>query len=358
MLSAQTTIWATGMGEALERLRADHAEEGGFEGAPGVLSFRTHYGSIEAHYDAQSARIAVHAGDETNLSYMKMAVASHILEYVGAHARIEWSGDGRTGGLPPFFREATVQSVEAVSPHLRRVRLKGSNLARFAVNGLHLRILLPPSGRVPVWPTLGANGMVDWPGGEDALTVRIYTIRRIDPDAGWLDIDFVVHPGEHGAPGSEFALNVRPGAVVGLFGPGGGGVPEAPALLLVGDETALPAIARILETIPDGTSVDAILELGGEEDVIALPRRDSVRLRWLLRKGRPAGTAGLLPAALREIDPTTLPEDVYVWAGCEFSDFREIRGIVRKSWKLPKDRHLIVSYWRRGMAGEQRRPDD
>lgn len=358
MLSAQTTIQAPGMGEALERLRADHAEDGGFESVPGTMSFRTHYGSIEANYDAEAARIAVRAADETNLSYMKMAVASHILDYVGADARIDWTGDGPVGGLPPFFREVTVQSVETVSAHLRRVRLTGTNLARFAVNGLHLRILLPPAGRAPVWPTLGANGMVVWPGGEDALTVRVYTIRRIDPDAGWLDVDFVVHPSEQAAPGSEFALTAQPGAAVGLFGPGGGDVPDASALLLLGDETALPAIGRILETIPAGTSAEVIVEVGGEEDMIALPRREGVKLRWLLRQGKPAGTAGLLSAALREMDPARLPEDIYVWAGCEFSDFREIRSIVRKAWKLPKDRNLIVSYWRRGVAGEQRRSED
>ncbi|TIV93327.1 MAG: siderophore-interacting protein, partial [Mesorhizobium sp.] len=42
---------------------------------------------------------------------------------------------------------------------------------------------------------------------------------------------------------------------------------------------------------------------------------------------------------------------LYVWAGCEFADFREIRRIVRKEWGLPRDRHLVTAYWRRGAQG-------
>ena len=45
-------------------------------------------------------------------------------------------------------------------------------------------------------------------------------------------------------------------------------------------------------------------------------------------------------------------DDLYVWAGCEFADFREIRGIVRKEWGLPRDRHLVTAYWRRDAHGD------
>jgi NADPH-dependent ferric siderophore reductase len=70
------------------------------------------------------------------------------------------------------------------------------------------------------------------------------------------------------------------------------------------------------------------------------------------RQGREAGTAGLLPAALRERSHIALADGLYVWAGCEFTDFREIRMIVRKEWGLARDRHLATAYWRRGAQGE------
>lgn len=71
-----------------------------------------------------------------------------------------------------------------------------------------------------------------------------------------------------------------------------------------------------------------------------------------LPAGREAGTAGLLPTALRERGHDALADGLFVWAGCEFTDFREIRRIVRKEWGLPRDRHLVTAYWRRGASGE------
>jgi len=57
----------------------------------------------------------------------------------------------------------------------------------------------------------------------------------------------------------------------------------------------------------------------------------------------------LAPAALRERSHAALADGLFVWAGCEFTDFREIRKIVRKEWGLPRDRHLVTAYWRRGV---------
>src|SRR5690606_36373167 len=151
-----------------------------------------------------------------------------------------------TLGTPAFFREITVVSSSRIAPHLHRVRFAGVDLERFAHGGLHIRLLLPPEGRSPVWPSLGADGLLAWPSGEDALTVRVYTIRAIDAVAGWIDVDFVLHPGSD-SPAALFAQNAVAGDVIGMIGPGGGHIPEAENLLLLGDDTALPAIARILE---------------------------------------------------------------------------------------------------------------
>lgn len=350
-LSAQTDIEHDTIRPVMEKLRAEHSEYEIETGIDDQWEFRTHYGSLSALVGDRSARIKVYADDETNLSYMKMGVAGHLAEYLGTTAGIRWQGDGADAGTPVFFRELTVLSSARISPHMQRLRFAGSDLGRFTHGGLHVRLLLPPHGRRPVWPSLGADGLLVWPSGEDALVLRVYTIRAIDVAAGWVDVDFVLHPGSD-TPAATFAENAKAGDVIGMIGPGGGGVPEAENLLLLGDDTALPAIGRILDDLAPATHADVFLEVDGPADAIPLAGGDNVRITWLHRDGRDPGTAGLLSQALCKMDPASLPPDIYVWAGCEFADFKEVRKILRKEWGLKKDRHLVVAYWRRGVSGE------
>ena len=264
---------------------------------------------------------------------------------------MRWQGDGSDAGTPVFFREITVMSSAPISPHMQRLRFAGTDLDRFTHGGLHMRLLLPPRGRRPVWPSVGPDGLLVWPAGEDALTIRVYTIRAIDAASGWFDVDFVLHPGQD-TPAAIFAQNARAGDVIGMIGPGGGDAPEAGTLLLVGDDAALPAIGRILEHLPPSSRAEALIEVDGPDDRIALPQGENIDISWFYRHGREAGTAGLLPAALRERSHAALADGLFVWAGCEFTDFRELRKIVRKEWGLPRDRHMVTAYWRRGAQGE------
>ncbi|WP_254633924.1 siderophore-interacting protein [Mesorhizobium sp. GbtcB19] len=332
----------------MDRLRAEHSDDEIDTGDAGRWEFRMHYGSLNAAFDDGGVLVRVAAEDETCLSYMKMIFAGHIAAHLSTTECLRWQGDGTDAGTPIFFREISVLSSTRLSPHMQRVRFSGRDLGRLAHGGLHVRLLLPPAGRQAVWPTMGADGLIVWPSGEDALTVRVYTIRALDALSGWLDIDFVLHPGAE-TPAASFAQNARPGDVIGMIGPGGGGVPEARNLLLIGDDTALPAIARILEELAPSSSAEAYIEVDGPEDRIALARGKNIAVHWLYRHGREAGGAGLLPAALRERGHPA--DDLHVWAGCEFADFRDIRKIVRKEWGLPRDRHFVTAYWRRGAQG-------
>ncbi len=351
-LSAETRIEDDNIRSVMEKLRAEHRDFEIDTGMEGQWEFHTHYGSLSTVLDGRSVFIRVHAEDETCLSYMKMTVAGHVSEYLGSTEGIRWQGDGIDAGTPVFFREARVVSSTRASPHMQRVRFSARDLGRFAHGGLHIRLLLPPKGRQPTWPSIGADGLIVWPSGADALIVRIYTIRAIDVAGGWFDVDFVLHPGSE-TPAATFAENARAGDVVGVFGPGGGDVPDAENLLLLGDHTALPAIGRILDHIPSTTETDVFVEVDGPADAIPLAEGDNIRVTWLYRHGREPGTTGLLSEALRKMDPASLAPDVHVWAGCEFSDFRELRKIVRKEWGLKKDRQMIVAYWRRGVQGDE-----
>lgn len=350
-LSAQTRIEHETIRAVMERLRFEHRDHEVATGLADRWRFETHYGALTADLGARDTTIRVEAEDETRLCYMKMAVAHHIAESFGGTSGLVWSGDGIDAGTPPFFRELQVVSSTRLGPHMRRLRLAGRDLARFAHGGFHVRILLPPPGRAPCWPVVGGDGLIVWPSGEDALTVRVYTIRAIDAAAGWLDIDFVLHPGLD-TPAARFAETAMPGDSIGMIGPGGAEIPEeAKNLLILGDDAALPAIGRILDELAPGIRARVLVEVDGAADRLPLADRDNVDLIWLHRDGRAPGTAGLLAAAMRDLDPAALGPDLYLWAGCEFSDFRAIRGIARKEWKMTKDRHLVVAYWRRGAAG-------
>jgi NADPH-dependent ferric siderophore reductase len=120
--------------------------------------------------------------------------------------------------------------------------------------------------------------------------------------------------------------------------------------LLAGDETALPAIARVLESLPPLSRGVALIEVadGAEEQDLAVP--EGFELRWLHRNGAAPGTTTLLADAVRSVPVPADAGTVFVWAGCEFAAFKTIRAYVRKELKLAKEQHLVTSYWRRGVS--------
>lgn len=145
------------------------------------------------------------------------------------------------GALAPGLSLMRVVSVRALTPGFLRVRVSAPDAARFASGSLHFRLLLPKPGRAPVWPRVGASGRTIWPEGADALHRPVYTVAAQGGD--WLDFDIFRH---EGSPTCDWALSAPVGDQVGLLGPGGGWCPMAARLHLFGDETALPAIARML----------------------------------------------------------------------------------------------------------------
>jgi NADPH-dependent ferric siderophore reductase len=289
------------------------------------------------------------AEDVASLVLIRASLASHLIEFVRDEApEILWTGDGTDIAVPPNFREMQVRAVRPLGLGMRRITLAGENLGRYDAFDLHIKILVPPVGiETPQWPVLGPSGLTVWPEGEARPSMRTYTIRRIDVARGEIDVDFVVH--EDAGPGSDFALRARPGDVVGMFGPGGRNVGPAAWYLLAGDETALPAIGRILEGLPASTQGVALIEVADAAHEMDLVRPPGMELRWLHRQGRAPGTTTLLPDAVRAV---TIPGDrpVFAWAGVEFEAFRAIRSHWRKDCGLDKSHHLAVAYWRRGKA--------
>ena len=167
---------------------------------------------------------------------------SSLAELFGEHGLTAQWDNVREGALAPGLALMTVESVERLSPGFTRVTLRGPEAARFAQGGLHFRLLLPPKARPPVWPRICASGRTIWPDGDDALHRPVYT--TVMQGGDWLAFDIFRHTG---SPTTNWADRMPLGETVGILGPGGGMCPEGSPLVLLGDQTALPAIRRMLD---------------------------------------------------------------------------------------------------------------
>jgi len=239
-----------------------------------------------------------------------------------------------------------VATVTDATPSVRRVVLTGTPEAVLAA-GPTVSLLVPRVGEAaPRWPQVAKDGRIVWPDGAHGVSLRSYTARRQDPVAGEVEIDFVLH-GD--GPAASWAAAAVPGALLGVAG--GGSLGERPAgwLLLAGDETALPAISRILAAADAAALGVALIEVAGPEEEQPLPAPDGVAVRWLHRDGVVPGESTLLADAVAALDPPDAA-DVFAWVGAESAAVRAVRADLRGRWGLGRAQHHAIGYWRRGRA--------
>ena len=193
-----------------------------------------------------------------------------------------------------------VLRTERLSAHWLRVTLGGGEVARFRPMGFDqwFRLFLPIGGdagleRVPA----KANKMFGYlkflriPDGERPV-MRNYTVRAYRPATGdsgaEIDVDFVLHgsaaEGTAG-PASRWAETCAPGEHVLIIDEGLTFNPQrgTDRVLLVGDETALPAIAGICASLPDAAIGTAIIEVPSAEDALEFPHPAGVEVTWITR---------------------------------------------------------------------------
>jgi NADPH-dependent ferric siderophore reductase len=240
----------------------------------------------------------------------------------------------------------TVAAVSDVTPTVRRVLLTGPPAAVTAA-GPTVALLVPRVGDpAPQWPGVARDGRIVWPGGAHGVSLRSYTARRQDVDRGEVEIDFVLH-GD--GPAAAWAAAAAPGALLGVAGGSPLGHRAAAQVLLAGDETALPAIARILGEADPATTGLSLLEVADAAEEQPLDRPAGVEVRWLHRGSTAPGESTLLADAIAALDRPA-GDDVFAWVAAESAAVRAVRADLRGRWGLGRAQHHAIGYWRRGRA--------
>ena len=142
------------MGDITDRLASFQAQR--MPAAPGVTRLRYAFGWAEIVAEGAQVRLRGGAPDPNGLARLKDLMATAFMLYAKADApRILWQGDAAGDRRLDSFRLMRVLSASSLTPHMRRIRLGGEGLDRFAAFGnMHVRLLLPsPAIPAPVWPT-------------------------------------------------------------------------------------------------------------------------------------------------------------------------------------------------------------
>lgn len=327
--------------------------------------------------------------------------------------------------------EVQVTAVEQLSPNFRRITFGGYSLRQFGVHGstldLRIKLMIPsraPDGTdvpLPELKTERTGWYSDWLALDPAVrgSMRTYTVRQARLDAVYpeIDVDFVLHldASGHGGPAANWAVNARPGDTLILIGPNDraahcvraesyAGIEWRPGLarrvLLAGDETAVPAIAAILESLPPYLSGHAFLEVPSAADFQDLISAADVNVTWLARGAgngpRPhgrllqaavraavpepgrVGATSLLPAAGPEPEDVNVDRDIlwettarldartvgagrnpdrdagsllfYAWIAGEAGTVKEMRRYLVRDVGIDRRQVAFMGYWRQGKA--------
>ncbi|GAB3942144.1 siderophore-interacting protein [Corynebacterium tapiri] len=281
----------------------------------------------------------------------------------------------------PF--RCTVTANRVLSPSFQRLTLAVNNSADFgpapsvSVRDLRVKLIIPPAD--PLVP--GEDWYRTWLQTDPARrgTMRTYSLREVrrNPDSVQVDIDVVRHP-EAAGPASSWATQASPGDELTMIAPtrddaSESGIefhpPAGSRAILLGDETAAPAIARCLEDLPSGVHARAFIEVPEASDQLDIRVPEGSTVTWLPRSG-PRGRD--LQAALDEVvdrasisdiddpesfgpEPWSVPTDApeggdYFWIAGESKVVVALRRYLVREAGVEKSRIAFMGYWREGVA--------
>ncbi|WIE66470.1 siderophore-interacting protein [Curtobacterium sp. MCLR17_036] len=253
-----------------------------------------------------------------------------------------------------------VDRTERLTPHMVRVHLGGpafddfvaaADPAKVAATDKYVKLLVAKPG-LGLEPPFDLDALRETLPKQDRPSRRTYTVRSVDHDARTIAIDFVVH-GDQGLAG-PWAAAARPGDRLALSGPGGAYTPSAdPAVthVLLGDDSALPAVSAALEAMPDSATGVALVEVAGPADEQQVAHPAGVDLRWLHRDATGAAPGTLLLEAARSLERASRP--VQVFAHGERAAMKAIRRLLQDDWGLEKSEMSLSAYWALGRAEDR-----
>jgi len=313
--------------------------------------------------------------------------------------------EGTQKDARPSYRPyaVTVSRLVDLGPSLRRVTFTGEALDGFGTDGLDQRIKI-------VFPVDGGFGSLDW-HGEDVLTTggwyslwrdlpdaerapfRTYTVRAVRPEVLELDVDFVVHaPSTDGTdgPAARWITRATVGDEVIVVGPDARSIHsaqgidwhpgDATCVLLAGDETAAPAIASILESLPAGIRASAFIEVPHAADAQPLVVAADVDLQWIARDAGPdrlehavrewlvthradyAPALSSITQVVEDVDvdveliwdsPEAGRGSFYAWLAGESAVIKSLRRLLVTETGIDRSRVAFMGYWRQGRSEAQ-----
>ncbi len=255
-----------------------------------------------------------------------------------------------------------VVRTEQLTSHMIRIVLGGSGFDTFTpsefTDSYVKLVFVADDVDVAALPQpLTLDSFNDLPDSRKPV-VRTITVRRADPIARELTVDIAVH-GEHGTAG-PWAAAARPGQPMYVMGPSGAYSPDPAAdwHLLVGDETALPAISVALEALPPNAIGQVFIEIAEPEDELALTAPEGVQINWILRGGRAdlvgADRAGDHSPLVEAVTTAFwMPGQVHAFVHGEAQAvMHNLRPYIRKERGVDAKWASISGYWRRGRTEE------
>jgi len=245
--------------------------------------------------------------------------------------------------FPLVTGSARVVAVRSLTPLLVRITLVAEAFRGLPVEepGEIITLLWPEEGSELVLPEEG------WrfpPGVAERQHARNYTVRRWEAGSEEMDIDFVLH-GDHGRA-SRWAGAAEPGDAIGFAASRMHWVSDVDAdwALLVADETGLPALAAIAETLDPGFRAHALVEVDDRDGELRIDSPADLEVGWVHRRGAPPGTTSLLADAVRLLDLPSGPGRA--WGGGEALAMRDIRRHLRGERGMSSASTHLLGYWK------------
>lgn len=225
-------------------------------------------------------------------------------------------------------RSLTVVALERLTPRMLRITLSSPELHDFVSLGAddHVKLFFQT---------------------EDGETVmRDFTPRAYDNAKGLLTLDFALHDA---GPATQWAASAAVGDTLDIGGPRGSAImpDDFDWLLLVGDETALPAMARRLEELNPGLPVASYALVAAQDEVMSFGSPADLTQTWIVRDGSGDDTAQLR-AALDGFSPPA--GEGFVWIAAEAAVARDLRRYMAEDRGHPREWMKAAGYWARGMA--------